>query len=70
VDATAGELKVQDPVACVKPEPEKVIVAPIEPELGLNVTVAAFTINGTDVVGVPITSVKVMKYVFAAIFAT
>ena len=37
---TTGELKVQAPAVNEKPEPEKVIVSPIEPEVGISVTLA------------------------------
>ena len=70
--ALAVDVTVQDPVLCVKPEPEKVIVDPTEPELELNVTVGVgvVTVNGNDIAGDPDSSVKVTVYVFAATLAT
>jgi len=54
----------------VKPEPEKVIVAPTRPELELNITVGPTTVNDSDVEGDPKLSVKLMMYAPAATFAT
>ena len=68
--ALAVDVTVQDPVLCVKPEPEKVIVDPTKPEPELNVTVGPFTVNGNDIDGDPDSSVKITVYVFAAILAT
>ena len=68
--ALAVDVNVQDPVLCVKPEPEKVIVDPTKPELELKVTVGPPTVNGNDTAGDPDSSVKVTGYVFAATFAT
>jgi len=44
-----------------KPEPEKVIVAPIRPELELNVTVGPMTVNEAKAEGNPVLSVNVME---------
>ena len=68
--ALAVDVNVQDPVLCVKPEPEKVIVDPTRPELELRETVGPFTVNGTDIDGDPVVSVTTTAYEFAATFAT
>jgi hypothetical protein len=53
----------------VKPEPEKVIVVPIYAEDELSPIVCPLTVNFAEADGEPKVSVKVMKYVPAAIFA-
>jgi hypothetical protein len=68
--ADTVELTVQAPAVCVKPEPEKVMVEPMKPEVELNVTVCPPTVNDSDAVGNPVVSMKVTVYVPAAIFAT
>ena len=46
----------------MKPEPEKVMVAPTGPVLELKVTVAPMTVNEAKVDGNPVLSVKAMEY--------
>jgi hypothetical protein len=58
---TAAEVRLQDPAVCEKPEPEKVIVDPTEPEVELNVTVGPLTVNVTAIDGDPVVSAKVME---------
>jgi len=52
---------VHGPEVCVKPEPEKVIVAPTEPEVGVNAIEGPMTVNDCETAGDPVVSVKVMK---------
>jgi hypothetical protein len=54
----------------VKPEPEKVIVDPTNPELELKVTVGPLTVNCCDTDGDPVVSAKIMEYTPPATFAT
>ena len=50
------------PAVCVKPEPEKLTVDPMGPELDPKITVAGLTVKVANADGAPVVSVKVIEY--------